>query len=167
MQPTVASSLFTALMPNPTQVWGVVIEPEFSSPVEARVFDYFRCFIYTLPVEMSCKLLRFMTGKPQCSVNSIKVTFCLPVSDFERRPIASTCGSTLCLPTSYESFSSFSKEFNQILQNSHVVFRPSVDYLSHQHVFIWFITINAVIVSALSLQKMRAGERTRALDHKQ
>ena len=116
----VANSLFSALMPNATKVWAMVKVPEFNGPVEARVFDYFRRFIFSLSVEMLCRLLQFVTGKPQWSLNIINVTFCIPASDFERRPTASTCGSTVCIPTTYESFSSFSNEFTQILQNSHM-----------------------------------------------
>ena len=37
----VASSLFSALMQSATQVWEMVVEPEFNSPIEAKVFDYF------------------------------------------------------------------------------------------------------------------------------
>ena len=118
--PVVASSLFIALMPSAIQVWEMVIEPEFNSSIEARVFDYFRRFIHSISMELLCKLLQYITGKPQCSINSIKVTFCLPASEFERRPTASTCASTVCLPTNYESFSSFSKEFSEILRNSHM-----------------------------------------------
>lgn len=100
--PDVAKSLYRALLPSAAQVWEMVIEPEFSSPVEERVFDFFRRFVISLSVEMLGSLLQFITGKPQCSINDIKVTFCVSATNFERRPTASTCSMTLCLPTEYE-----------------------------------------------------------------
>ena len=116
----VAISLLTALVPSATEVWAMVEEPQFNSVVETRIFDYFRRFVYSLSVELLCKLLQFITGKPQVSLNTINVSFCVPASEFERRPTASTCGSTISIPTTYKSFSSFLNEFTQVLQNSHM-----------------------------------------------
>ena len=116
--PLIASSLYSALLPDATQVW--VVEPSFTNSAEARVFDFFRRLIFTLSVDLLCKLLQFITGKPQCSLQAINIHFCVPPSEFERRPTASTCSMTLCLPTTYQSFSVFVREFTEVLENSHM-----------------------------------------------
>lgn len=116
--PEVTTQLFQALLPTTTQVWDMVSEPVLRTPNEAKMFDFFRRFVFSLSIDFLCRLLQFITGKPQCSLNTIKVSFCQPASDFERRPTASTCGMTICLPTTYASFASFSREFKEILQNS-------------------------------------------------
>ena len=62
-----------------------------------------------------------LTGfSPQCSLQAINIHFCVPPSEFERRPTASTCSMTLCLPTTYQSFSVFVREFTEVLENSHM-----------------------------------------------
>ena len=118
--PMVASSLYNALLPDAAHVWDMVVEPIFTNPSEARVFDYFRCFIFTISVHLLCKLLQFVTGKPQCGLQSIKVSFCVPIREFERHPTASTCSMNLCILTTYETFSSFVKELTEVLNNSHM-----------------------------------------------
>ena len=89
--PDVAKSLYIALLPSAAQVWEMIIQPEFSSPVQRRVLDFFRRLVFSLSIEMLSRLLQFITGKLQCSINNIKVTFSVSATNFERRPTASTC----------------------------------------------------------------------------
>lgn len=62
--PDVVKSLYRALLPSAAQVWEMVIEPELSSLVQARVFDFFWRFVFSLSVEMLGRLLQFITRKP-------------------------------------------------------------------------------------------------------
>ena len=115
---SVVIKLYNALSPTPERVWSMVLEPTFKNALEARVFDYFRRFIFSQCDRSLCSLHHFITGKPQCGLQSITVQFHTPSSEFQRRPTSSTCSMTLDLPTTYDSFTSFSSEFSYVLNNS-------------------------------------------------
>ena len=114
---SVVIKLYNTLSPTPERVWSMVLGPTFKNALEARVFDYFRRFVFSQCDGRLCSLLHFITGKPQCGLQSITVQF-PPSSEFQRRPTSSTCSMTLDLPTTYDSFTSFSSEFSYILNNS-------------------------------------------------
>ena len=64
----------------------------------------FARFIHSQCAERLSNLLQF---KPQCGLQSITVDFDVPQNEFQRRPSASTCTTTISLPTSYDSFTAF------------------------------------------------------------
>ena len=74
--------------------------------------------MYSLECDDLAKLMRFITGNPQCGLQSISVTFNSESNVLMRRPTSSTCGMVLHLPVSYVSFSTFTDEFKHILDNS-------------------------------------------------
>ncbi len=78
---------------------------------------YLRRFINQLSTENLGKFLQFVTGTPQCALQHVKIVFNSTGESFARRPVASTCSMSLNLPTSYNSFSIFSAEFQSILDN--------------------------------------------------
>ena len=56
-------------------IWDTIVEPIFTNPFEARVFDYFCRFIFTISVHLLCKLLQFVTGKPNVACSLLKLVF--------------------------------------------------------------------------------------------
>ena len=86
---------------------------------EQEVFSYLKRYIRGLESGQLKKLLKFLTGSKLIVVESIEVIFIKPLSDFSRRPIVHTCGPSLDLPSSYNSFCELREEFSNILlQNS-------------------------------------------------
>ena len=57
------------------------------------------------------------TGADIIVGKTISVSTFTPESEFVRRPIAHTCGCTLELPDSYESYVTFRSEFNGVLKS--------------------------------------------------
>lgn len=47
-------------------VWSMVDQPFFNIRSEARVFDYFRRFVFLLPRDGLAKLFRFVIGSSHC-----------------------------------------------------------------------------------------------------
>lgn len=47
--------------------------------------------------------------------DSIEITF-TSLSGLQRRPIVHTCGPTLEIPTTYESFTDLAEEFNNVMR---------------------------------------------------
>lgn len=94
------------------------VEPDFRNTLEQTVFDYLRRFVFSLGCDDLAKLMRFITGNPQCGLQSISVTFHSESNVLMRRPTSTTCGMVLHLSVSYLSFAVFSDEFKHILDNS-------------------------------------------------
>lgn len=94
------------------------MEPDFDNNSEVVVFDYLRRFIHSLGPEDLAKLIRFITGNPQCALQLISVDFHSEDNATMRRPTSNTCGMVLHLPVTYTSFATFSNEFKHILDNS-------------------------------------------------
>ena len=117
---SLAVGLYNALSPTSERVWGMIVEPLFKNVAESRVFDFLRRFLLSCSKQHLCNFLLFVTGKPQCGLQSIQVNFHVPESDFRRRPTSSTCSMTVSLPATYDSFNSFEKEFTEVLNNSHM-----------------------------------------------
>lgn len=67
------------------------------------------------------KLMRFLTGSDVICVKEIKVTF-TSLEGLARRPIAHTCGPTVELPSTYNSYPELRAEMEAILSsNTHVM----------------------------------------------
>ncbi len=110
---SVVTDFCNDLLPTTQKVWAMLCEPEFKCPSEARVFDFFRRFVFSLNPECLAKLLRFITGSPQCSEQYIEVNFCFAETQFSRRPTTSTCGMVIHLPYNYNSYAAFSQEHSR------------------------------------------------------
>lgn len=108
------------LVPTLQCVLEMIKEPEFKNSQEQSVFDYLRRFIILLKKGDLCKLLRFITGKPHCPLQQVTITYHSDSHECTRRPVSHTCSAVLSLPTSYATttFSTFNKEFQNILDNS-------------------------------------------------
>ncbi len=118
--PAIVEVLYQKVVPSPTRVWDTVLEPQFENAQEERAFDFLRRFVLSLGKVDLAKFLRFVTGSPQCSLRSIKVSFNRLPPGLQRRPTANTCSACLALPSTYESFATFSREFSCLLENSHL-----------------------------------------------
>ena len=70
--------LSSFIMHSHPRVWSMVVEPTFKNAMEARAFDYFRRFVLSQCDKRLCTLLHFITGKPQCGLQSITVQFHVP-----------------------------------------------------------------------------------------
>ena len=99
------------------RVWAMIVEPLFKNVAESRVLDFLRRFLLSCSKQHLCN---FVTGKPQCGLQSLQVNFHVPESDFRRRPTSSTCSMPVSLPATYDSFNSFEKEFTEVPNNSHM-----------------------------------------------
>lgn len=112
----------------------MIVEPLFKNVAESRVFDFLRRFLLSCSEQHLCNFLLFVTGKPQCGLQSIQVNFHVPESDFRRRPTSCTRSMTVSLPATYGSFNSFEKEFTEVLNNSHcghmMICKPHLSLLS-------------------------------------
>lgn len=117
---TLAIDLHSVLAPDPQRVWRMISEPVLCNSSEVRTFDFFRRYVMSLSPDNLSKLLRFVTGSPQCGLQTIRIQFAVPESSFTRRPTASTCRMILYLPITHETFTSFAHEVNEILENSHL-----------------------------------------------
>lgn len=98
------------------KVLKLLIEPEFLSMAEERVWQYLRQFIGNLTIQQLRSFLRFVTGSFVISVYDISVTF-NKLEGLARRPISHTCTSTLELSTSYCSLIEFTEEFLSVITN--------------------------------------------------
>ena len=86
-----------------------VQEPNTDAQRDALVF--LKPYLRGLDAEKLRKALWFLTGAKFICVNKIEMVFTAMVG-FGRRPIAHTCGPSLELPSTYESFPEFRKEFS-------------------------------------------------------
>ena len=66
---------------------------------EKESFGYLKRYIKGLELIELKKLLKFLTGADTITIDCINVTFYASVSEFQRRPIAHTCGPMLELPS--------------------------------------------------------------------
>ena len=92
----------------------VIKEPPFDDSAQAVVFGYLTKYVGNMKDNELRNFLRFVTGSSALVVKDIFVTF-NGLSGLSRRPIPHTCTSTLELPTSYETYLEFSREFDAIL----------------------------------------------------
>ena len=118
--PQLIPKLYSIFTPTPDRVWDMVVEPSFQTAAEQRVFDFLRRFVFSLSCENLRKLLRFLSGSSVCGTQLIQVAFNASHSEFTRQPTSTTCGNVLHIPTSYESFAIFAREFECLLTNSHM-----------------------------------------------
>ena len=89
-----------------------------NNDAEKESFGYLKRYIKGLELIELKKLLKFLTGADTIIVDCIDVTFYASVSEFQRRPIAHTCGPMLELPSTYNNFCELREEFSNILHES-------------------------------------------------
>lgn len=92
-----------------------LLKAEPSSSAEAESFEYLQRYIKAQsdPVRLR-SLLHFVTGSDVLCVDKIDIMFTSGIG-LGRRPIAHTCGPTLELPSTYQSYPDFRGEFDSIL----------------------------------------------------
>ena len=105
--------LYFAMAATPAKVLGI-LQSEPSNPCEERVMSYLEQFVGGMGGDMLRRFLRFVTGSSVCFREEIGVVF-NGLSGIARRPIGHTCGGTLELSSSYNTFPEFVSEFEQIL----------------------------------------------------
>ena len=115
--PKLAHDLLLSLEPTPQRVWKMICEPTFKNGQEEKTFDFLRCFILQLDMELLGNFLQFVTGNSQCVLQMIQVEFNAEQSSFKRRPSANTCTMILHLPSTYTLFSTFKQDFFNILSS--------------------------------------------------
>ncbi len=82
------------------------------------MFGFVKKFARGLRDEDLLKFMRFATGADTMCVKHIAIVF-NQLRDKERRVIAHTCGPTLEVPVTYESYVVFKEEFLNILRSGY------------------------------------------------
>lgn len=123
--PQIVDELYDALRPTVPRVLAMIDEPTAATPHEDMTFDFLRRLIHSLNPQMLQKFLCFVTGFSVCSPKKITLQF-NQLDGFGRRPTANTCSNILHLPTSYESYASFTNEFNSLLSNPNMWFFDAI-----------------------------------------
>ena len=83
---------------------------------EERVLGYLRQFIGNMGSDTLRNFLRFVTGSSVCSSLKIQVSF-NSLCGAARRPIVHTCGPSLELSWTYNTYLEFVEEFNTCMSN--------------------------------------------------
>ena len=107
-------AIYLALSATPEKVLEQLQESTVEDSSQDRVLGYLRQYIGNMRGEELGRFLRFVTGLPVCTTQSIKVTF-NSLTGLSRRPIAHACAAVLELPSSYNSLGEFTREFQAIL----------------------------------------------------
>ena len=111
-------ALYLSLSATAEKVLSIIDEPmEYYSSCQLRVFGYLQQYIGNMRNDEARRFLRFTTGSSVMTSERINITF-NAVKGFGRHPVGRTCGCTLELPSTYESYLEFEQEFNCILKNN-------------------------------------------------
>lgn len=86
------------------------------SPPEQNSFDHFKRYIKNLEGNALGNFLQFLTGSDIIVCDTISVTF-TALDGMARRPVVHTCGPTLELPTTYQSYNELAEEFTSIVRD--------------------------------------------------
>ena len=92
------------------------LEVETSNEIERLTLDHLKRYIRSLEGKAIERSLHFITGADCLTGHPIKVIF-NSLSGLQRRPISHTCGPTLEVPTTYESYADVASEFNNVLKD--------------------------------------------------
>ncbi|KAK3742020.1 hypothetical protein QZH41_014346 [Actinostola sp. cb2023] len=106
--------LFSGMNPSAKKVIKS-LQPTIANESEKQSFDFLKKFIRSLDKSSLKIFLKFITGSDTLVTESIQVSF-ISVEGMARRPIAHTCGPTLEVPSTYQSYNEMSEEFNNILR---------------------------------------------------
>ena len=83
---------------------------------ERGSFDHFKRYIKNLQGKDLEIFLQFLTGSTTITCTSINVNF-TQLEGVQRRPIIHTCGPSIDLPSTYQSFSELSEEFSTLISD--------------------------------------------------
>jgi hypothetical protein len=92
------------------------LEVKTSNEIERLTLDHLKRYIRSLEGKAIERFLHFITGADCLTGRPIQVIF-NSLSGLQRRPISHTCGPTLEVPTTYESYADVASEFNNILKD--------------------------------------------------
>ena len=110
-------ALYAKLYPSPDKIMELLQPNGDYVPLTARrerVFEFLRRYFRGLSRDKVPVFLQFVTGSSLVLVPRIEVAF-TTLSEIQRRPIAHTCSCRVDLPTEYESFAAFFKEFDTVI----------------------------------------------------
>lgn len=119
--PCLVEAMYEVLTPTIPRVWNLIQEPNFFSVNQEVAFDYLRRFVHSLSSDLLVKFLCFVTGFSVCASEKMRIQF-NSMEGFSRRPTSNTCSMVLHLPTSFQSYQTFSDEFKLILGSSEMWF---------------------------------------------
>lgn len=108
------TKLYEERKPTPKKVVKL-LEASPQNDAERCCLDHLKRYLKSLEGNIS-NFLRFVTGSDILTCTSIKVTF-NTLEGLMRRPVAHTCGPTLELPTTYQSYNELVEEFSSILSD--------------------------------------------------
>lgn len=86
-----------------------------TSDAEKESLSFLKKFIKSLDAVSLKTFLKFVTGSDVMVLQTISVSF-NSVEGIGRTPIAHTCGPTLELPSTYQSYNELAEEFTNILR---------------------------------------------------
>lgn len=95
----------------------VLITASLATPAENQSLQFLHQYIREMNETGLQKILRFVTGSDVICVEEIEVIF-TPLEGLARRPIAHTCGPTLKLPSTYNSYPELRAEMETILSSN-------------------------------------------------
>ena len=87
-----------------------------SNDSERNCLDNLKRYIKSLSDNSLSTFLQFITGSNLVTVKSILITF-NTLDGVMRRPVAHTCGPTLEMPTTYQSYNELAEEFTSVITN--------------------------------------------------
>ena len=100
------SRIYNDLTVTPEKIFNFLVQSQFMSKNEERVYSYFACMIGNMNVIKGRNFLRFVTGSSVCKTTGISVTF-NSLSGLGRRPVAHTCDCILQLSSTYLNYDEF------------------------------------------------------------
>ena len=120
------SRIYNDLTVTPEKILNLLVQPQFMSKNEERVYSYFTCMIGNMNVIEGRNFLRFVTGSSVCSTTGISVTF-NSLSGLGRRPIAHTCDCIIQLSSTYLNYDEFYYEFSSIFEKVNEEYTFQID----------------------------------------
>lgn len=109
-------SMFEDIEPTNKKVIGMIhasnVQPMSSS--EQTTLQYLKRFVRGMELAQLKSFLMFVIGADVICVKSITIEF-TRLEGLARRPIAHTCGCVLELPSTYDTYTEFRAEFNNVL----------------------------------------------------
>ena len=92
-----------------------LLKAETSSETKRQTLHHLKRYIRSLEGKALERFLHYVSGSDSLTCDSIEITF-TSLSGLQRRPIVHTCGPTLEIPTTYESFTDLAEEFNNVMR---------------------------------------------------
>ncbi len=120
--------MYTNLTVTPKKVNELLLQPEFMSENEERVYGYLVCMIGNVNINEGRNFLRFVTGSSVCSTKGITISF-NTLSGLARRPIAHTCDCMLELSSTYLNYDEFYIDFAVIFDEVNQQYTFRIDAL--------------------------------------